>query len=164
MSIKQSKDSAELLIEICKQINMRKYIRRQIIDIRIKTRSLSKFRQSRLEVNSLLTPEEQLFSDEIKVLRKHLYKSAERVLKNNNLTVNNIKAEEFELGSNDLVNGHCELLSPNGEKTYFYSIVSGEIVSCTTPEEIEKAKNLVMNIELIAGIHTYVQFMNILPF
>lgn len=155
---------AKLLIEICKQINMHKYVKRQIIDIRTKTRSLPKYRQTRIKINSLLTPEEQLFTDEISIMRKHLCKIAERILIKNNLTVKDIGADDFELSSTNLIDGGCEILSPNGDKIYFYNIATGELIPYTTPGDEEKAKDFVKNISSLPDMQSYIQFMNLPPF
>ena len=164
MSKEKLLTSAILLVELCKQINKYKYIKRMIIDIRIKTRSLPKYRLTRIKISSLLTPEEILFTNDIKIMQKHLYKVAERILKHNNLTVKDINAEDFELGSRNLIDGSCEILSPNGDKIYFYNISTGELMLYTTPEEEEKAKIFILNIKPLPNMQDYIQFMNLPPF
>lgn len=158
------KNSANLLIEICKQINMRKYIKRQIMDTRIKMMSLPKFRQTKIKVSSLLAPEEILVTDEIKELRKTLYKIARRILNKNTLTVENIRAEEFELSSTNLMEGYCEMLSADGKKTYVFLISNAEILEYTTKLDQKKANPQIWEVEAVSDLHDYIQFMNLPPF
>lgn len=157
------KDSAELLIELCKQINMCKFLKRQIVDIRIKVYSRPKFRKSKISVSSVLAPEEQLLTEELSTMRTSLYRVAFKILRKNNLTDKDIKLEDFELGSSDLMEGHCELLSADGNKIFFYCIVDGIIVPYDTEEDKKKAHNVLAK-KKIPNLMNFIQFVNLPPF
>ncbi len=167
------KTTADLLIYLCKHINMRKYCKRELMDLEKKITSIIGGKipgtGSRIAV----------LDYQIKILRKHLHKTAEKVLKNNNLTAKDISTEDFELGSQDLLDGFTEFQSVESKmemiegkkisvpiKTYFYHIGYGEIAPYTTNED----KNLPATKELIRAVHNlediseYIQFMKLSPF
>ena len=112
----------------------------------------------------IFSSNEAILTEDIKVLRESLYKTAERILKKNSLTVEEINVEDFELGSIDLIEGKAELLSRDGSKTYFFSIVSGEIFPYTTYQEKQYAKDNIIKVVPVPDMKDYIQFMKLPPF
>lgn len=157
---KPNKTTAHLLIYLCKQINMRKYCKRELMDLEKKIISIigGKIPGTGSQIAVL--------NSQIETLRKHLYKTAEKVLKNNNLTAKDINVEDFELGSKDLLDGYTEFQSSDDKKIYFYHIGYGEISPYTTKWD----KTLPETVELVDAIHNlsdmseYIQFMKLSPF
>lgn len=155
-----NKTTADLLIYLCKQINMRKYCKRELIDLEKKITSI--IGGSIPGASSQIT----VLNYQIGVLRKHLHITAEKILKNNNLTAKDINVEDFELGSKDLLDGTTEFQSSNNKKFFFYHIAYGEISPYTTDWD----KKLPETIELVEAVHNlsdmsdYIQFMKLTPF
>jgi len=152
----QSKDSAELIVEFSKRINMRKYLKRKTMELQSKTIKV-------LGNSSILKADLSVHDFQISILRKHLYKAAEIVLKKNGLTDKNIAVEEFELGSLDMLAGNTELISKSGY-TYLYNINNGELVKYHTKEDKQNSVKILIDIKPVPNLGEYCHFLNIPPF
>lgn len=152
--------TADLLIYLCKNINMRKYCKRELIDLEKKITSIigGKIPGTGSQIAVL--------DNQIEVLRKHLHKTAEKILKNNSLTAKDINVEDFELGSKDLTDGCTELQSSDDKKVYFYHIAYGELALYTTEKDkhVDETIALVKATCMLTDIGDYIQFMKLPPF
>jgi hypothetical protein len=154
------KTTADLLIYLCKNINMRKYCKRELIDLDKKITSIIGGRIPGTGSQILV------LDNQIEILRKHLHKTAEKILRNNSLTAKDINVEDFELGSKDLTDGYTELQSSDDKQVYFYHIAYGELALYTTVKD----QYLPATVALVKARHSlddmrdYVQFMKLPPF
>jgi len=157
---KLRKTTADLLIYLCKHINMRKYCKRELMDLEKKITSL---------IGGTIPgtgSQIAVLDSQIEVLRTHLHKTAEKILKNNNLTAKDINVEDFELGSKDLLDGYTEFQSSDDKSIYFYHIGYGEISPYTTAwdKDLPETKELIEAIHNLDDMAEYIQFMKLPPF
>lgn len=160
MSNRNTPGLAELLIELSKKINIRKYLKRETLCLQSKSRSV-------IQKSSILNADLNIYNYQIGILREHIHKTAVKILKVNKLTINNIAPEEFELPSASLLNGYVDLQSTNPDRMYFYSVLYGIILpnnESDTPDQKMAVKKLRLESKSVPNLGAYSRFINILPF